>query len=112
MKSSGWIPRKYAPVESPPRDLLLSKKGPTSICRPGWHVPLLLNDVIHRITRGILQAKSLLVFFMGNVPPYCQFPVVPWFAKKVMVPWVFWWKDRAVSAPLFLYMRPLTFLLY
>lgn len=45
---------------------------------------------------------ACLVFAVGHTPPYCQFPPMPWFVKKLLVPWVFWWRYRSVSR-LFLY---------
>ncbi|KIM22281.1 hypothetical protein M408DRAFT_28830 [Serendipita vermifera MAFF 305830] len=37
---------------------------------------------------------SLLVFGVGHVRPGSHFPLLPWVLIKVLVPWVFWWKDR------------------
>jgi len=43
-----------------------------------------------------LDPYSIHVHAMGHVPPYCQFPALPWFVKKILIPWVFWWKHRAL----------------
>ncbi|KIM22282.1 hypothetical protein M408DRAFT_28831 [Serendipita vermifera MAFF 305830] len=37
---------------------------------------------------------SLLVFGTRHVRPESYFPPLPWFLAKILVPWVFWWKDR------------------
>ncbi|CAG7849990.1 SubName: Full=Uncharacterized protein {ECO:0000313/EMBL:CCA67289.1} [Serendipita indica DSM 11827] len=42
-----------------------------------------------------IKPQSLLVFAAYHIPPYCQFPEMPWVLLKVLVPWVFWWKHRA-----------------
>ena len=41
----------------------------------------------------------MFVWAYGHVAPYSYFPDLPWFLTKFLLPWVWYWRHRAVSRP-------------
>ncbi|KAG8818297.1 hypothetical protein FRC17_010882 [Serendipita sp. 399] len=53
-----------------------------------------IDKLIEEHIKNELDGPSALVFGLYHVPPYCQAPDLPWFVRKVLVPYVLYWKHR------------------
>ena len=109
MRSNGWIPRNSAPVASPRKGSQRSMPGWGNTSKTKWYTPsTVFSSIIRSLHPSLiprfsfplcffLKDTSVLVFVFGHVPPYSPFPGLPWVVRKILVPWVFWWKHRTVS---------------
>ncbi|KAG8818298.1 hypothetical protein FRC17_010883 [Serendipita sp. 399] len=53
-----------------------------------------IDALIDQHIQEELDAPSSLVFSLYHSPPYSQSPDLPWILKKVIVPWLMYWKHR------------------
>ncbi|KAG8857680.1 hypothetical protein FRC20_000236 [Serendipita sp. 405] len=53
-----------------------------------------IDALIDQHIRNELDVPSSLVFSLYHSPPYSQAPHLPWILRKVIVPWIAYWKHR------------------
>ncbi|PVF94323.1 hypothetical protein CPB86DRAFT_789162 [Serendipita vermifera] len=54
-----------------------------------------LHDMEEQVLKHIKEQANPFVIHvqvLGHLPPNVQWPPMPWFVKKILVPWVFYWK--------------------